>query len=229
MSIRCSGVASRSFIIGSRLWPPAMTRASAPSRWSASTAPSTLVARSYWNGAGVCTVVLSRSGALGREPPARGPDVLAPLVLLGGARPDDRGARQLLRARVPDVGVQGSGGEAAALDVAEHARAGARGGDRGLAPEPRERQRPLGVDLADPRRDDLRALREVAQTRRRRAGIQAVDEADGILEPGLLDEQALERRHARVELLVDGAHDVVDRRALLHDAADVHDHLVEAR
>ena len=27
MSIRCSGVASRSFIIGIRLWPPAMIRA----------------------------------------------------------------------------------------------------------------------------------------------------------------------------------------------------------
>ena len=30
MSIRCSGFASRSFIIGSRLCPPAMTRAFAP-------------------------------------------------------------------------------------------------------------------------------------------------------------------------------------------------------
>ena len=31
MSIRCSGFASRSFIIGSRLCPPAMMRASEPS------------------------------------------------------------------------------------------------------------------------------------------------------------------------------------------------------
>ena len=31
MSIRCSGLASRSFIIGSRLWPPAMIRAPEPS------------------------------------------------------------------------------------------------------------------------------------------------------------------------------------------------------
>ena len=54
MSIRCSGLASRSFIIGSRLWPPAMTRASGPSRWSDAIAPSTLVARSYSNAAGVC-------------------------------------------------------------------------------------------------------------------------------------------------------------------------------
>ena len=55
MSIRCSGFARRSFIIGSRLCPPAMIRASEPSRCSASMAPSTLVARSYSNGAGVCT------------------------------------------------------------------------------------------------------------------------------------------------------------------------------
>jgi hypothetical protein len=31
MSMRYSGLASRSFIIGSRLWPPAMMRASSPS------------------------------------------------------------------------------------------------------------------------------------------------------------------------------------------------------
>ena len=42
MSIRCSGLASRSFIIGSRLWPPAMIRASGPSRCSDAIAPSTL-------------------------------------------------------------------------------------------------------------------------------------------------------------------------------------------
>ena len=46
MSIRCSGCASRSFIIGSRLWPPAMIRASGPRRLSDAIAPSTLVARS---------------------------------------------------------------------------------------------------------------------------------------------------------------------------------------
>ena len=54
MSIRCSGFASRSFIIGSRLCPPAMTRASGPSLFSDAIAPSTLVARSYSNAAGVC-------------------------------------------------------------------------------------------------------------------------------------------------------------------------------
>ena len=54
MSIRYSGFASRSFIIGSRLCPPAMMRASEPSLCSEAIAPSTLVARSYSNDAGVC-------------------------------------------------------------------------------------------------------------------------------------------------------------------------------
>jgi hypothetical protein len=45
MSIRCSGVASRSFIIGSSEWPPAISRASGPSRSSSDSASSTLVAR----------------------------------------------------------------------------------------------------------------------------------------------------------------------------------------
>ena len=46
MSIRCAGVASLSFIIGIRLWPPAMIRAPEPTRWSEAITPSTLVARS---------------------------------------------------------------------------------------------------------------------------------------------------------------------------------------
>src|SRR4051794_26326101 len=148
MSIRCSGVASRSFIIGSRLWPPAMIRASVPSRWSASMAPSTEVARSYSNGTGVCNAApRSGSGTAGREPLARQPDVLAPLVLLGGAGTDHGRGRQLLRTRVPDVGIQGARRQAAALDVAQHALARARGGDRRLAAQPRQRERALGVDL----------------------------------------------------------------------------------
>src|SRR5215203_7491172 len=66
MSIRCSGLARRSFIIGSRLCPPAMIRASEPRRWSASIAPSTVVARWYSNEAGVCTSALLslRGGAV---------------------------------------------------------------------------------------------------------------------------------------------------------------------
>ena len=55
MSIRYSGVARRSFIIGSSEWPPASSRASGPSCASSSSAWSTLVARSYSNGAGTCT------------------------------------------------------------------------------------------------------------------------------------------------------------------------------
>ncbi len=60
MSIRCSGCARRSFIIGSRLCPPAITRASGPSLASDAIAPSTLVARSYSKDAGVCNVRSSR-------------------------------------------------------------------------------------------------------------------------------------------------------------------------
>src|SRR3954463_13321612 len=55
MSTRCSGAARRSFIIGSRLCPPAITRASGPRRSSVASASSTLLARSYSNGAGTCT------------------------------------------------------------------------------------------------------------------------------------------------------------------------------
>ncbi len=46
MSIRCSGWARRSFIIGSSEWPPAMIRASPSYLASDAIAPSTLVARS---------------------------------------------------------------------------------------------------------------------------------------------------------------------------------------
>ena len=45
MSTSSSGLASRSFIIGSRLWPPAITRASGPALSSSAIAFSTLVAR----------------------------------------------------------------------------------------------------------------------------------------------------------------------------------------
>ena len=54
MSIRYSGLAMRSFIIGSRLCPPATTRASSPSRSSSPMACSTPVARSYSKGPGTC-------------------------------------------------------------------------------------------------------------------------------------------------------------------------------
>src|SRR3954454_10731618 len=101
MSMRCSGLASLSFIIGSSECPPAMIRASGPRRWSAAIASSTLCARWYSNGAGVCTglslrvvalVVGRRRGlgpALHRRRPAR-------LVLDRRVGADDRRALELL-------------------------------------------------------------------------------------------------------------------------------------
>src|SRR5918994_3070424 len=160
MSTRCSGLASRSFIIGSREWPPAMTLAPAPSRASDAITPSTLVARSYSNGAGVCTLVLSSSGGLGGHALARCPDVLAPFVLLRCAGADHRGDRELLGCLVAHARVQQARGEAAAGHVAQDGAARAQGRDRRLAPEPRQRQRALRVDLADPRRLHVRALGE---------------------------------------------------------------------
>src|SRR5215207_2191627 len=54
MSTSTSGAASRSFIIGIRLCPPATSRASGPYRRNKSTASSTEVATSYSNRAGTC-------------------------------------------------------------------------------------------------------------------------------------------------------------------------------
>src|SRR5262245_31828027 len=102
MSIRCVGCARRSFIMGRRLWPPAMIRASGPSRSRDAMAPSTLVARSYSNGAGVCTSRPLRLGGW-RRPLARRADVLALLVLDRGVGPDDRRPGQGLGAGVADV------------------------------------------------------------------------------------------------------------------------------
>src|SRR6478752_7323838 len=105
MSIRCSGIASRSFIIGRRLWPPAITRASGPSRCSDAMAPSRLVARSYSNAAGVCKSRLL-SGVPRGHALARLADVLTLLVLHRRVRPDHRRAWQALGARVADVRVE---------------------------------------------------------------------------------------------------------------------------
>src|SRR3954453_22965316 len=124
MSIRCSGVESRSFIIGSRLWTPAMIRASGPRRSSAAIAPSTLVARSYSDGAGVCTgpPSLSRHAAADAGLRAR-------LVLRRRIPPDTRRARQPPRAPLAPLGVQQSGRQAAAGDVAQDFAGRAGGGD----------------------------------------------------------------------------------------------------
>jgi hypothetical protein len=51
MSTSTAGSASRSIIIGTRLWPPAMTRASSPASASADTASSQEPARTYSKGA----------------------------------------------------------------------------------------------------------------------------------------------------------------------------------
>ena len=72
------------------------------------------------------------------------------------------------------------------------------------------------------------ALGEAAQAGRRRSRVQAVDEPEGVVQAGLLDEQALEQVHARIEVGVDVVDDLVDRGALLEDLADPGDHVVEA-
>src|SRR5579859_1922070 len=191
MSIRCSGLARRSFIIGSRLWPPAMMRASDPSRWSDASAPSTLVARSYSNGAGVCTI--APFGILHRR-----------------ASADDRRARQRLGLRRATTGVEGSRGAASVGRVAERRPGWARRRDRGFTTQPGEGQRALGIDLADPGRPDRLALREVPEALGGGPGVKTVDESDGIRHPSLLDEQPLEQIDPCVEILVDRRDDVVD-------------------
>src|SRR3954451_24256566 len=121
MSTSSEGCASRSFIIGSRLCPPAITRASSLA-FNVAIAPSRLVARSYSNRAGVCIFVGDR-----------------------GVGADDG------RAAGPVAGVEAARGEAAGARVAQGGAARAGGGDRCFAAEPCERERALGVDLADPR------------------------------------------------------------------------------
>ena len=220
MSIRCSGFASRSFIIGSRLWPPAMMRASGPSLCSDGD-------RALDAGR---ALVLEWRGGLQRDAPfaqerlgsrLRGAPMSSRCSYCTGASVPMTGDRGSFSGpRLADLGVEQARGEAAALDVPQRGPVRARRGDRRLAAEPRERERALGVDLADARRGDRRALGEVPEAGRRGAGVEAVDEADGVGQAGLLDEQALEQVDARVELLVDRRHDVVDGRALLHDPAD---------
>src|SRR3954469_20182788 len=216
MSTRYSGFASRSFIIGSRLCPPAITRASGPCFTSDAIAPSTLSARSYSNGAGVC---MSSPPLPHRAPLARLPDVLTLLVLDRRVRPDHGGARQVLRRGRSPLGVEHPRGEAAALDVAQHSARRVARGDRRLAPEPRERERALGVDLADARRLGRPRLGVVAEALGRRARVEALDQPDRVLNSRLLHEHPLEQLDAGVEILVDRVHDAVDGLRLLDDLA----------
>src|SRR4051812_18884997 len=225
MSTRYSGFASLSFIIGSRLWPPAITRASAPCFTSAAIAPSTLLARSYSNGAGVCIPL----GPLPNgQPLARLPDVLTLLVLDRRTRSDHRGAGEGLGLRRPAFRVEVACREASALDVAKHGAGGVARRDRGLASEPRERERALGVDLADARplcRPRLRILPEPVGGR---AGVEALHQAHRVLHAGLLHKHPLEQLDPGIEILVDRVHDAVHRLRLLDDLAHARDHLVEA-
>src|SRR5215471_20840940 len=64
MSTRVSGCASRSFIMGIRLCPPARIRASGPNLASRAIACSTLVALSYSTYAGTCNTASPRERAL---------------------------------------------------------------------------------------------------------------------------------------------------------------------
>src|SRR6185295_1042544 len=131
----CVGFASRSFIIGSRLCPPAMMRASGPSFCSDAIAPSTLAARSYSNGAGVCNRAPLVLGRAAGEPLARCPDVFPLLVLLGRVGSDHGRPGQRLGPRLADLGVELPCGQAAALDVPQRRSGGVPGGDRRLAAE----------------------------------------------------------------------------------------------
>src|SRR5665213_93564 len=115
MSIRCSGLARRSFIIGSRLWPPAITRASEPRRCREAITPSTLVARSYSNGAGVCIAFVLLSFG---HPRPRAADRHLGVVLDWRVLADHRRARHQLRVRLADIGIQGSCRQAAVIGVA---------------------------------------------------------------------------------------------------------------
>src|SRR5215203_4840449 len=113
-----------------------MSRASSPSRESDAIAPSTLVARSYSNGAGVCTTSL-----LGRALPEALADAggLARLVLHRRVGADDGRARHALRVRLAALRVQKARREAGEGRVAHDLPGRARGGDRRLAAEPGER------------------------------------------------------------------------------------------
>ena len=177
MSIRCSGWASRSFIIGSRLWPPAMIRASGPSRSSEAIAPVD---------AGR-TLVLEWRGGLHGAPLLR-QDCLAGNCLRGWPMSSRRS--YCSGESVPMTGERGSSAAPvlAARRVQHRATPRCRRRDR-AAPAPRGLAAAIGasrpsrasvsvpsrVDLADPRRHDVLALREVAQARGGGARVEALD------------------------------------------------------
>src|SRR5436305_562551 len=97
MSIRYSGAASRSFIIGSSEWPPASRRASGPSSSSSSSACDTLVARSYSNAAGTCIGPPRAPRRPGRAAPALSPRIATLAVVRWPCQADlrDRLAQEI--------------------------------------------------------------------------------------------------------------------------------------
>ena len=230
MSIRCSGLASRSFIIGSRLWPPAMTRASGAEplqrRDRALDAGRALVLE--WRG-GLHAWLLSdrRDG----QPLAGLADVVALLVLHGGVGADHRRARQRSRAAPGGrSGIEQPRREAAALDVAQHrARPGWPSAIGASRPSRASVSVPLRVDLADARRRDRRrSPGSCGGRRRRRPGRGRRRGRRRPPCPAFLTSRPSSSVDAGVELRVDVVDDLVDRRALLEDLADAGDHLVEA-
>src|SRR4051794_865251 len=151
MSIRYSGDARRSFIIGSSEWPPAITRAPA---WlvSDAIAPSRLVARSYSNGPGVCTGrPFVRLGCGAGERAAHAGRVTR-LVLHGSVGPDHGRAQ---RSRFARLGIELARRQAGVGDVTDRRAIRALGRDRRLAPQARKRERALRVDLGDAWRLDV--------------------------------------------------------------------------
>src|SRR3954447_19273015 len=106
MSMTYSRLASRSFIMGIRLWPPAINRASLPSRPSRLIACSTLLARSYSKGAGTCMhppVDVVRTTLLPRTPLVNAHlsgSLKRTLVRTGEQHPSHRERHQCLADRV---------------------------------------------------------------------------------------------------------------------------------
>src|SRR4051795_2964698 len=143
MSTRCSGDARRSFIIGSRLCPPAMTRAPGPTRPRAAIAPSRLVARSYSNGPGVCTGRPFVRLACGAGERAAHAGRVTRLVLHGSVGPDHGRAQW---SRLARLGIELARRQARVGDVTDRRAIRALGRDRRLAPEARKRERALRVD-----------------------------------------------------------------------------------
>ncbi len=196
MSIRCSGLREpelhhRQQAVSAGDDARVRSRAAA----SDAIAPSTLVARSYSNGAGVCI----RLAPFASAPPGRHRRLARERGMRGGAEVGvaartgpARRCRSPASAAASPGASGGAPGTARAsrprcrIDVAQHRALRARGGDRRLAAEPRERQRAARVDLGDPRRRDPLALREVAKPGGGGARIEPVDRPTASVSPAFL-------------------------------------------